>query len=134
METNLHILIADDYAGVRRGLRELLSDAFPQAQFSEASDGNEVLMLLSQSQFSILLMDINMPGRSGLEVLDYVKQQYQQLPVIMLSVQPAEQYAARCLKAGAAAYLSKDGGFDVLTETIQRILGMPMTPQQPITY
>jgi DNA-binding NarL/FixJ family response regulator len=65
----MNILITDDHANVRRGLRELLVDAFPGAHFSEASSGDEVLTVLHSSQHDILLLDINMPGRSGMEVL-----------------------------------------------------------------
>ena len=101
----MHILIADDHAIVRRGLREILTDAFSGAEFSDAANGDEVLAQLAGSPYGLLLLDINMPGRSGLEVLQTVKEKYPQLPVIMVSVQPESQYASRCLRAGAAAYV-----------------------------
>ncbi len=89
----MNILIADDHANVRRGLREILVDAFSGSHFSEASDGDQVLTQLIKSQHDLLLLDINMPGRNGLEVLKDVKKIYPLLPVIMVSVQPESQYA-----------------------------------------
>ena len=118
----MHILIADDHANVRRGLREILADAFSGAHFSEAANGDEVLAQLAGSQYGVLLLDINMPGRSGLEVLQDVKQKYPQLPVIMVSVQPESQYASRCLRAGAAAYVNKDSASEELAPAIRKIL------------
>ena len=119
----MYILIADDHANVRRGLRELLTDAFTGVGFSEAANGDEVLVHLASSQYGVLLLDINMPGRSGLEVLQNVKEKYPQLPVIMVSVQPASQYASRCLRAGAAAYVNKDSAPEELAPAIRKILG-----------
>jgi DNA-binding NarL/FixJ family response regulator len=118
----MNILIADDHANVRRGLREILVDAFSGAQFSEASDGDEVLTKLVASQHDVLLLDINMPGRSGLEVLKDVKHIYPLLPVIMVSVQPENQYASRCLLAGATAYVNKDSASEELAPAIKKIL------------
>jgi DNA-binding NarL/FixJ family response regulator len=119
----MNILIADDHANVRRGLRELLVDAFPGTNFSEASNGDEVLALLIASQPDVLLLDINMPGRSGFEVLKDVKLTYPQLPVIMVSVQSESQYALRCLRAGAAEYVNKNSVSEELAPAIWKILG-----------
>jgi len=124
----MNILIADDHANVRRGLREILVDAFSDASFSEASDGEEVLTQLVGSQPDVLLLDINMPGRSGFEVLKDVKQTYPLLPVIMVSVQPESQYALRCLRAGAAAYINKDSASEELVPAIRKILDLGVKP------
>jgi len=118
----MHILIADDHAVVRRGLREILAEALPGARFSEAGNGEEVLRYLAASECSVLLLDINMPGRSGLDVLQEVKRVYARLPVIMLSVQPEDQYAMRCLRAGATAYINKDSAPEELAEATKLIL------------
>jgi len=118
----MHILIADDHAVVRRGLREILSDAVPGAEFSEAGTGDEVLSRLGKSPVGLLLLDINMPGRSGMDVLRDVKHTYPRLPVIILSCQPEEQYAVRCLRAGAAAYISKDSASEELSMATKKIL------------
>ena len=118
----MNILIADDHANVRRGLREILVDAFSGAHFSEAANGAEVLTELIKCRHDVLLLDINMPGRSGMEVLKDVKTIYPRLPVIMVSVQPESQYAARCLLAGATAYINKNYASEDLAPAIQNIL------------
>jgi DNA-binding NarL/FixJ family response regulator len=118
----MNILITDDHANVRRSLRELLVDAFPGAHFSEASNGDEALAQLFGSQPDVMLLDINMPGRSGFEVLKDVSQIYPLLPVIMVSVQSESQYALRCLRAGAAEYVNKDSASEELVPAIQKIM------------
>jgi len=118
----MNILIADDHANVRRGLREILFDAFAGAHFSEAANGEEVLTELIKSRQDVLLLDINMPGRSGMEVLKDVRIIYPFLPVIMVSVQPESQYAARCLLAGAAAYINKNSASEELAPAIRNIM------------
>ena len=100
----MHILITDDHAVVRRGLREILADSLEGATFSESGNADDALRVMAKQHISILVLDINMPGRSGLDLLKDVKRMYPRLPVIVLSVQPEDQYALRCLKAGASAY------------------------------
>ncbi|MGD0938718.1 MAG: response regulator transcription factor [Terracidiphilus sp.] len=119
----MQILIADDHTEVRRGLRELLADALPESRFSEAGDGGEVLGLLANSKYDLLLLDINMPGRSGLDVLREVKRAHSRLPVIIVSGQPNEQYETCCLHEGAAAYITKDNAPEELAPAIVTILG-----------
>jgi DNA-binding NarL/FixJ family response regulator len=119
----MHILIADDHAVVRRGMREILAEALPGARFSEAGNGDEALKGLAGSPVSALVLDINMPGRSGLDVLRDVKRDYPRVPVIVLSMQPEDQYAMRCLRAGASAYINKDSAPEELAQAIKKILG-----------
>lgn len=119
----MQILIADDHAVVRRGLREILVDALPEAEFSEAGSGDEVLRRLGNSSASLLVLDINMPGRSGMDVLRDVRHTYPRLPVIILSCHPEEQYAVRCLRAGAAAYINKDSAPEVLAIATKKVIG-----------
>ena len=119
----MHILIADDHAVVRRGLREILADALPGADFTEVGNGDEVLGNLGKSQTSMLVLDINMPGRSGMDVLRDVKHTYPRLPVIILSCQPEDQYAVRCLRAGASAYINKESASEELAMAAKKILG-----------
>jgi len=119
----MNILIADDHAVVRRGLKEILAEALPSTRFLEAGSGDEVMSSLAGSQVSLLVLDINMPGRSGLDVLRDVKSNYPRLPVIILSVQPEDQYAMRCLRAGAAAYINKDSAPEELAQATKKILG-----------
>ena len=119
----MHILIADDHAVVRRGLREILTDALPGAAFSEAVNGDDVLSHLGTTHVAMLVLDINMPGRSGMQTLMDVKAAYPQLPVVMVSVQPASQYAPRCIAAGASAYINKSDAPETLPTAIRQILG-----------
>lgn len=118
----MHILIADDHAVVRRGLRDILTDALPGASFSEAGNGDEVLNHLGKSPAALLVLDINMPGRSGIDVLRDVKHSYPRLPVIILSCHPEDQYAVRCLRAGAAAYINKDSAPEELAIATKKIM------------
>ena len=121
-DKTMNILIADDHANVRRGLREILLDAFAGAHFAEASNGDEVLAQLADSQTDVLLLDINMPGRSGFEVLKDVKVIYAKLPVIMVSVQAESQYALRCFRAGASEYINKNNASEDLVPAIRKIM------------
>ena len=118
----MRILIADDHAVVRRGLKEILTDAFPGVEFSEAGNGDEVLSHLGKTTISLLVLDISMPGRSGIDVLREVKHGYPRMPVIILSCQPEEQYAMRCLRAGAAAYINKESAPEELALATKKIL------------
>jgi two-component system invasion response regulator UvrY len=118
----MRILIADDHAVVRRGLKEILADALPGVEFSEVGNGDEVLGQLGKSTVSLLVLDISMPGRSGMDVLRDVKHTYPRMPVIILSCQPEEQYAVRCLRAGAAAYINKESAPEELAIATKKIL------------
>jgi DNA-binding NarL/FixJ family response regulator len=118
----MHILIADDHAVVRRGLKEILAEALPSVEFSEAGNGDEVLSHLGKTPISLLVLDISMPGRSGMDVLRDVKHTYPRMPVIILSCQPEEQYAVRCLRAGAAAYINKESAPEELAMATRKIL------------
>jgi two-component system, NarL family, invasion response regulator UvrY len=119
----MHILITDDHAVVRRGLREILADSLEGATFSEAGNADDALRLLAGHAASVLVLDINMPGRSGLDLLKDVRRIYPRLPVIVLSVQPEDQYALRCLRAGAAAYINKDSAPEELGQAARKVLG-----------
>ena len=118
----MHILITDDHAVVRRGLREILADSLEGATFSESGNADDALRVMAKQQISILVLDINMPGRSGLDLLKDVKRMYPRLPVIVLSVQPEDQYALRCLKAGASAYVNKDSAPEELAQAARKVL------------
>jgi len=118
----MHILITDDHAVVRRGLREILADSLEEATFSEAGNADEALRLLANHPVGILVLDINMPGRSGLDLLKDVKRMYPRIPVIVLSVQPEDQYAVRCLRSGASAYINKDSAPEELAQAARKVL------------
>ena len=117
----MRILIADDHALVRKGLRQLLAEALPQVEFGEASNAQEALDLVWGNHWNVLLMDITMPGRSGLDLLKQLKQDRPELPVLVLSAHPEEDYALRVLKAGAAGFLNKDAAVEELLAAIRKV-------------
>jgi DNA-binding NarL/FixJ family response regulator len=118
----IKILIADDHAVVRRGLIQILLEGFPGAIFGEASNAREALQKIREQTWSLLTLDIGMPGRSGVDLLRDLRSNYPRLPVLVLSVHPEDDYAQRVLKAGAAGYLSKDAAPFELTSAARKIL------------
>ncbi len=104
----MKVLICDDHSIVRRGIIEVLREDDPTVTCVEASDGDECILLLARGTFDALILDIGLPGKSGLDVLKEAKQRWPSLPVLMLTVYAEGQYATRALQAGASAYLTKD--------------------------
>jgi two-component system invasion response regulator UvrY len=119
----IKILIADDHAIVRRGLKQILEDTSDLMVAGEATSGREVVELIRKEEFDVVVLDISMPGRNGLEVLKDIKSEHRQLPVLVLSMYPEEQYAVRVLKAGAAGYLTKESAPDELIKAIRKVAG-----------
>jgi len=119
----MNILIGDDHGVVRKGLRTILSDAYPLAYIEEAIDGADLLKKLDLKKWSVIVSDLSMPGRSGLEIVKVVKEHYAKIPVIILSVHSPEHYAVRAFKAGAAAYLTKESAPEELVKAIEQVLG-----------
>lgn len=118
----MRVLIADDHAVVRRGLIQLLADEYPVLSVGEARDAGEVLQLARGQEWDIIILDISMPGRSGLEVLKELKQARPGVPVLILTSHPEEQYAIRVLKAGAAGYMTKESAPEHLIEGIRKVI------------
>ena len=118
----MRILIADDHAIVRRGLSEILLEEYPSAFVEEVGDADTLLNRALEGNWDIVISDLMMPGRSVLEVLQQIKQHAAQLPVLILSIFPEEQYATRVLKAGASGYINKDAAPTELVKAVQRIL------------
>jgi len=118
----IRVLIVDDHAIVRRGLRELLSDEFRGAAFGEASTAQQALEQLWKQKWDVALLDITLPGRSGLDLLKEFKAARPRLPVLVLSVHPEDQFALRALKAGAEGYLTKESAPEELVKAIRKIL------------
>jgi two-component system, NarL family, invasion response regulator UvrY len=118
----IRILIADDHTIVRRGLRQILLEGFPTATIEEVPDAEEMIKKIIQAEWDVVISDLSMPGRSGLEALQQIKQLHPKLPVLILSIHPEEQYALRVLKAGASGYLSKDMAPDELVNAVQRVM------------
>jgi DNA-binding NarL/FixJ family response regulator len=115
------ILVADDHAIVREGLKQIVADTSGLAVTGEAASEQETLELLRKHDFDVVLLDIAMTGRGGLEVLKQIKQEKPELPVLILSMYPEEQYAVRALKMGAAGYLTKVSAPDELIKAIKKI-------------
>lgn len=118
----LRILIADDHTVVRKGLKQILLDEFPSAIIEEVPDAEELIKKVLGARWDVVVSDLSMPGRSGLEALQQIKLSYPDLPVLILSIHPEEQYALRSLKAGASGYLSKDTAPDELVKAVQKVL------------
>jgi DNA-binding NarL/FixJ family response regulator len=118
----IRVLIADDHTVVRRGLRQILLEGFPTAYVEEVPDAEELIKKIMQAEWDVVISDLSMPGRSGLEALQQIKQIQPKLPVLILSIHPEDQYAIRVLKAGAAGYLSKDMAPDELVNAVQRVM------------
>lgn len=118
----IRILIADDHAIVRRGLKQILTEIPGVAAIDEAANGQEVLAMVNKEDYDLVLLDISMPARSGLDVLKQLRAERPGVSVLMLSMHPEEQYAVRALKAGAAGYLTKESAPDELIMAARKIL------------
>jgi DNA-binding NarL/FixJ family response regulator len=103
----MRLLIVDDHQIVRRGLTEVFADAFPQLEVGEAENSQSALELFMKQVWDLVLVDVNIPGRGGLEVLEEMKRWRAQTPVLVLSAYPEEEFAVRSLKLGASGYLNK---------------------------
>ena len=118
----MRVLIVDDHAVVRRGLRGLLSDEFQGAVFGEAADAAQALNQLRLAKWDIALLDLTLPGKSGLDLLKELKAEWPRLPVLVLSGHPEDQFAVRVLKAGAGGYMTKESAPEELAKAIRKIL------------
>jgi two-component system invasion response regulator UvrY len=115
------ILIADDHAIFREGLKQILEDVPDMVVVDDASCGQEVLDKVAKNDYDLLLLDIAMPGLSGLETLKLLKGQKPKLRVLVLSMYPEEQYAVRAIKAGASGYITKASASEELLEAIRKV-------------
>lgn len=116
------ILVADDHTVVRRGLRQILLEGFPGAYVEEVGDAEDLIKYVVKAEWDVVISDLSMPGRSGLDALQQIKQLHPNLPVLILSIHPEEQYALRVLKAGASGYLSKDMAPDELVNAVKKVM------------
>lgn len=117
----IKILIADDHPVVRKGLREIIEETSDMEVADEASNGQEVLAKVFKKDFDVVLLDISMPGRSGLDILKELKSQLPKLAVLVLSIHPEEQYAVQVLKAGASGYLTKKSAPEELVTALRKV-------------
>jgi DNA-binding NarL/FixJ family response regulator len=116
------ILIVDDHELLRRGLRQILAEAFPKLLVAEATDARQALDIAAREPWDLVLLDINMPGRSGIEVLQELRQLYPKLPVVVLTAFPEKDYALRAFKLGAAGYISKESASSELIAAARKAL------------
>ena len=117
----INILIADDHAIIRKGLREIVADIPDMVVADEASSGHEVLGKLSKGNYDVIVLDISMPGPNGLDILKQIRNEKPDLPVLMLTMHPERQYAVRALKAGASGYLTKENTPNELIAAIRKV-------------
>ncbi|HMH22838.1 MAG TPA: response regulator transcription factor [Puia sp.] len=115
-------LIADDHSVVRKGLKHILLEAFPSATIEEVTNAEDLYKRVSTEEWDVVISDISMPGRSGLEMLQQIRQDHPKLPYLILSVHSEDQYAIRVLKAGASGYLNKESANEELVKAINQLL------------
>lgn len=115
------VLIADDHAVVRKGFAQIISETMDLEVTAEAESGDEVLDLVRDSELDVVVLDLNMPGKSGFETLKQLQAQHPDLPILVLSVHGEDQYAVRVLRAGASGYLPKESAPDDLVEAVRRV-------------
>lgn len=116
-----NVLIVDDHPIVRRGLKDIL-DEEPEFNVTETANGHDALKLIKEQSFDLAIVDLDLPGMSGLELLKEIKRFNKRLRVLILSVYPEDQFAVRVLKAGASGFVSKDTAPDQLVVAIKKIL------------
>lgn len=117
----IRILIADDHAIVRKGLKQILLEQYPTAVIGEVADAEALLLATINEKWDVVICDMSMPGRSGLDALNQIKQSSPGLPVLIMSMYPEEQYALRVLKAGASGFLGKETIHDDIVKAIETV-------------
>jgi DNA-binding NarL/FixJ family response regulator len=115
------ILVADDHTIVREGLKQILAKSGDLVVAGEAANGNDVLKMVREQTWDVLVTDMSMPGRSGIELIKLVKEAQPKLPVLVLSMYGEDQYAVRAIRAGASGYLNKESASDQLVTAIRKI-------------
>lgn len=115
------IILADDHSFIRMGLIQILKDEYPTVEITEVGDGESLVKEVSLHDFDLVISDLDMPGRSGLEALEQIKLIKPNLPVLILSIYTEDLYAVRVLRAGASGYLNKNSAPDELIKAIERI-------------
>lgn len=118
----MKFLIADDHAIVRKGLVQILSEEFPTAEITEVCNSFEVMQQVNKQIWDVILLDISMPGRNGIDILKQIRANGINAPVLMLSMHSEEQYAIRALKAGASGFLNKESATEELLAAVHKVL------------
>lgn len=117
----MKILIVDDHAVVRQGIKQILSDMDEKCKIGEAANGADGLRLLRDDTWDLVLLDIGLPGKNGIEVLKQIKAEWKKLPVLILSMYSEDQYALRAIRAGASGYMTKEMAPDELLNAISKV-------------
>lgn len=127
----MNILIVDDHAIVRTGLRQIIAEEDPEITVMEAGDATETMRTLRDEKIDLVTLDINLPGKNGIELLKQIKSEFRTMPVLILSMHSEDQYAIRAIKNGASGYLTKDSAPDLLLTAIRKVLsgGRFITPE-----
>ena len=115
------VLVADDHAIIRDGMRKILADTDDMEMVGEAANGHEVMDLIRQRDWDLVVLDLSMPGRSGVELIKLIKAERPKCPILIFSMHPEEQYALRALRAGASGYLSKEGDSDLILPALRKV-------------
>lgn len=118
----MRVLIVDDHAVVRRGLEQILVDSLKEIVVGEASNAEDAIRLVDRQEWDVVVLDISMPGRSGLDALKEIKKIRPNLPVLILSIHPEDQFATRALRAGASGYLTKETAPEELVNAINKVV------------
>jgi DNA-binding NarL/FixJ family response regulator len=118
----MRVLVVDDHTIVRHGIMRILSEMEPNLEIDEASNGQEALSMFSSAEYALVLLDITMPGRNGLEILKCLKRDKPSVPVLMLSMHSERQYAVRSLRLGAAGYLTKESASSELQAAVTKVI------------
>ena len=119
----MKILLVDDHGVVRRGVRELLVEEFPDAKFEEAASGEDAVALAAREAFNLVVLDVSMPRRGGIDALKDLQERAPQCPVLVLSHHAEEQYAIRALRAGARGYITKNSAPEELIRAVRKVVG-----------
>lgn len=117
----INVLVIDDHSIIRKGIKQLFEDTPDIRVTGDAANGAEALTLLREQRFQVILLDISMPGENGLDVLKKIRGHHPDIPVVILSMYPEDQYAIRSLKSGAAGYLNKQGSLTQLTAAVRQV-------------
>ena len=117
----IDVLVADDHAIIRDGLKKIIDDTDDIVVTGEASNGNAVMEKVRQRNWGVVVLDLSMPGRNGLELIKLIKAELPKLPILIFSMHPEEQYAVRAIHAGASGYLSKEGDSELILPAIRKV-------------
>ena len=117
----IDVLIADDHAIIRDGLKKILADTDDMVVAGEAMNGSIALEKVRERDWGLVVLDLSMPGRSGIELIKLIKAEKPKCPVLIFSMHPEEQYAVRALRAGASGYLSKEGDSDLILPALRKV-------------